>query len=177
MNQTDSIDKSLARPRTPPADARRATPNWRALLPWVSTACRLVLGGVFLYAGLAKMSNPDAMTRAVRAYKILPEGLVHLFSYGLPFVEVVAAVLLLAGIATRVAAVVTGGLLLMFIVAIISVWARGIQIDCGCFGGGGAAHVSGLTYFTEILRDTGLLALAAWLIWQPASRFALTDSV
>jgi uncharacterized membrane protein YphA (DoxX/SURF4 family) len=145
--------------------------------PWVSTVCRLVLGGVFLYAGLSKMSDPDAMTRAVRAYRILPEGLVHLFSYGLPFVEVAAAAMLLLGIATRVAAVVTGALLGMFIVAIISVWARGIQIDCGCFGGGGAAHVSGLTYFTELLRDAGLLVMAAWLVWQPASRFALTDSV
>jgi uncharacterized membrane protein YphA (DoxX/SURF4 family) len=175
MNQTD-IDTSWAAQADLQSVAGRARFSWRALVPWLSTACRLALGGVFLYAGIAKISDPDAMTRAVRAYRILPEGLVHLFSYGLPFVEIAAAVLLLAGIATRVAAVVTGTMLLMFIVAIISVWARGIQIDCGCFGGGGAAHVSGLTYFTEILRDTGLLALAAWLVWQPLSRFALTDS-
>ncbi len=177
MNQTDSIDRSMAVGTTTRPGSRHPGVTFRSVVPWISTACRLVVGGVFLYAGISKISDPDAMTRAVRAYRILPEGLVHLFAYGLPFVEVAAAVLLLAGIATRVAAVVTGGMLVMFIVAIASVWARGIQIDCGCFGGGGAAHVSGVTYFTEILRDVGLLALAGWLVWQPLSRFALTDSV
>jgi len=158
--------------------AVRTAPRWWPVLaPWLGTVCRLVVGGVFLFAGLAKISNPDTMSRAVRAYRILPEALIHPFAYCLPFVEIFAAVLLLLGIGVRLCAVLTGGMLLMFVVGICSVWARGIQIDCGCFGGGGAAHVSGVTYLTEIFRDLGLFALSAWLVWRPLSRLALIDSV
>jgi len=139
---------------------------------WVSTASRLILAAVLAWSGLSKMADPDAAVRAVRAYQLLPEGLVKLFAWGLPFVELAVAVLLLAGIATRVTAVVASGLLLMFMFSIASAWARGLQIDCGCFGGGGPAHADAAKYVSELARDFGLLVLAAWLVWRPASRLA-----
>jgi len=58
--------------------------------------------------------------------------------------------------------------------SIASAWARGLQIDCGCFGGGGPAHADAAKYVSELARDFGLLVLAAWLVWRPASRLALT---
>ena len=64
-------------------------------------------------------------------------------------------------------------LLLVLIGVIVSVWARGLSIDCGCFGGGGAADVTGWDYTKEILRDVGFLALAVWLFVFPRSPFAL----
>ena len=70
-------------------------------------------------------------------------------------------------------AVVASGLLLMFMFSIASAWARGLQIDCGCFGGGGPAHADAAKYVSELARDFGLLVLAAWLVWRPASRLAL----
>ena len=140
----------------------------------MSTASRLILAAVFAWSGLSKMADPDAAVRAVRAYQLLPEGLVKLFAWGLPFVELAVAVLLLTGIATRVTAVVASGLLLMFMFSIASAWARGLQIDCGCFGGGGPAHADAAKYVSELARDFGLLVLAAWLVWRPASRLALT---
>src|SRR6202022_4447463 len=105
--------------------------------PWCSTAARLVLAGVWTWAGVAKLGDPDAAVRAVRAYDILPEGLVKPLAWGLPFVELALAVLLLLGLATRPAAWASVVLLLVFLGATASVWARGLQIECGCFGGGG----------------------------------------
>jgi uncharacterized membrane protein YphA (DoxX/SURF4 family) len=149
-----------------------STERW---LPWAGTGARLVLAVVFAWAGVAKMSNPDAAVRAVRAYRILPEALVHPAAWGLPFVELAVAALLLFGIATRLAAAVGAGLLTAFMIAIASVWARGIQIDCGCFGGGGPAHAGAAQYLSELARDAVLLGLAIGLVVHPTSRFALLD--
>jgi hypothetical protein len=80
-------------------------------------------------------------------------------------------------LATQASAVVSGLLLLAFIVGIASAWARGLQIDCGCFGGGGQLG-EGETpqYLVEILRDIGLLALSALLVWRPITRYSI-DSI
>ncbi len=59
-------------------------------------------------------------------------------------------------------------LLVAFIVGIASAWARGLQIECGCFGGGGGPAVNAsAAYPWELARDVGLLAASAWLVWRP----------
>jgi hypothetical protein len=111
---------------------------------------------------------------SVRAYRLLPEPAVHAVAWGLPFVELVVAVLLLAGLATRPAAIAAGVLLAVYAAAIASAWARGLRIDCGCFSAGGAdPSVSGTRYAGEIVRDLGLLLAAGLLAWRPASNLAL----
>jgi uncharacterized membrane protein YphA (DoxX/SURF4 family) len=152
-----------------------ATIDTERWLPWAAAGARLVLAVVFGWAAIAKMSDPDAAVRAVRAYRILPEALVHPAAWGLPFLELAVAALLLGGIATRLSAGVAAGLLAAFMVAIASAWARGLQIDCGCFGGGGPAHASAASYLSELARDAVLLTMAIGLVVHPASRLALLD--
>jgi uncharacterized membrane protein YphA (DoxX/SURF4 family) len=82
-------------------------------------------------------------------------------------------VCLVVGLLTRGAAVVSALLFVAFIIGIASVWARDISIDCGCFGGGGTVAPGQTDYTGEIVRDTVLLLLALWLVWQPRSRLAL----
>jgi uncharacterized membrane protein YphA (DoxX/SURF4 family) len=133
----------------------------------------MVLGGVFLVAGGLKVIDPQSAVEAVRAYRLLPTSLETLVGWGLPFVEIALGLLLLAGIATRMVAAATAVLLLIFIGAVASAAARGLSIDCGCFGGGGEVAPGQTAYGVEIVRDVGLLLLALWLVWQPRSRFAL----
>jgi uncharacterized membrane protein YphA (DoxX/SURF4 family) len=140
---------------------------------WVSTAARLVLGGVFLVAGGLKVVDPQSSVAAVRAYRLLPDSVATLVGWGLPFAEVALGLLLLAGVATRVVAAITAMLLMVFIAAVVSAAVRGLSIDCGCFGGGGDVAPGQTAYGIEIVRDVGLLLLAAWLMWQPRSRFSL----
>lgn len=137
---------------------------------WIGTAARLGLAIVWAWAGLAKISDPAVAAQAVRAYRILPEALVKPVGYGLPFLEVALAVLLLVGLGVRIAAVISVLLLLTFIAGISSAWARGISIDCGCFGGGGAVDASQTQYLQEILRDLGFLLLALWLVFRPRTK-------
>ncbi len=143
------------------------------LTPWLSTAARVGLGAVLLVAGAAKIADPQASVAAVRAYELLPAGLVTLVGWGLPFVEVTLGLFLLGGIAVRPAAVATAVLLVVFIAAVASAAARGLSIDCGCFGGGGAVPPGQTAYAAEIARDLALLAVAAWLVARPHSRLSL----
>lgn len=140
---------------------------------WVSTAARIILGGVFLVAGALKVVDPQSSVAAVRAYELLPTSLVTIVGWGLPFAEIALGLLLLAGIATRVVAAATAMLLVIFILAVVSAAARGLSIDCGCFGGGGEVAPGQTAYGIEVVRDLGLLLLALWLVWQPRSRLTL----
>ena len=95
-------------------------PRLAAAARWVSTGARLVLGGVFMVAGVLKAIDPQSSVAAVRAYQLLPSSLATMVGWGLPFAEIALGLLLLAGIATRAVAAATAILLLIFIVAVVS---------------------------------------------------------
>jgi uncharacterized membrane protein YphA (DoxX/SURF4 family) len=132
-----------------------------------------VIGGVWIVAGVLKLPDPAASVRAVRAYDLLPEAVVPTVGHLLPVVEVVVGTALVLGLLTRGGAVLSALLFLVFVGGIASVWARGISIECGCFGGGGAQQDASSAYPLEIARDVGLLALSVFLVWSPRTRFAL----
>jgi uncharacterized membrane protein YphA (DoxX/SURF4 family) len=141
--------------------------------PWLATVARLLLGGVFVIAGLLKLPDPAAAVRAVRAYRLLAEALVGPVAFGLPVVEIAVGLALLAGIFVRTAAIAAAALLVVFLVGVGSAWARGLQIDCGCFGGGGQVAAADTAYPGEVARDLGLLLVALALVRWPASRLAV----
>lgn len=130
---------------------------------------RLGLAAVWLVSGAIKVSDLNQTYIAVQAYDLLPAGAVSVVAAGLPFLELLLGVLLLAGLGTRVVAIVSGVVLLAFIGGVAQSWARGLTIDCGCFGGGGQVSAGQTQYPQEIARDIGFLLLAAWLIVRPRS--------
>ena len=73
----------------------------------------------------------------------------------------------------KAVAVASAVLLLVFVAGVTQAWARGLSIDCGCFGGGGAVPPGQTAYGVEILRDAGFLVLAGWLIIAPRTLFSL----
>lgn len=146
-------------------------------LDWLGTGLRLTIGGVLLVAGALKVANPAASALAVRAYQLLPYDLAGSVGYALPVVEILVGVLLVVGLFTRVAASVAAALLLAFVVGIASVWARGLSIDCGCFGGGGTIGQEQTAYPWELTRDVGLLLAGVWLVRRPHTAYALDDRV
>ena len=143
------------------------------LQPWFGLAARLILGGVLFAAGYLKVGKADESQMAVRAYEMLPIPVANLLGLFLPFVEVVIGALLILGALTRVMAALGGFTMFVFIIAIAQAWARGLNIDCGCFGGGGAVAPGETKYLQEILRDIGLVFLAGYLIRYPSTKFSL----
>ena len=140
----------------------------------VGTVARLGLAAVFLVSGVLKAIDPDATYVAVRAYDVLPKLGVALVAGVLPWLEIAIGLLLLVGIATRAVAVVSAVLLLAFMAGVTQAWARGLSIDCGCFGGGGAVDPEQTTYGLELLRDAGFLLMAGWLVVRPRTLAVLS---
>lgn len=158
----------------PLVDSGPGTARGAARWPlWAALVARLVLGGVLFYAGAVKLPDPAASVRAVRAFQLLAEAVVPTTGYGLPVLEIGLGLLLVLGVATRLSAMVATVVMAAFTIGIASAWARGLSIDCGCFGGGGEVAPGETEYATELARDGALLLTAAALAWRPASRFAL----
>lgn len=146
--------------------------------PWLSTLARLFLAGVFLLSGWPKLTDLETTVRSVRAFELMPEVMVRPFAYGLPLVELCLAVLLLVGIGTRLAGLLTAGMMVMFLFGIAMAWGRGKSINCGCFGGTGGTVVDPVPgYIKDILRDTGFLLVALFLARWPFSRFSVDGAL
>ena len=141
--------------------------------PWIGLLLRVVLGGVLLVAGLLKYQHLDKSQMAVRAYELLPISLANFLGIVLPFVEIAVGILLIIGAAVRVSAVISGLLMLAFSIGISQAWARGLSIDCGCFGGGGQVAPGTANYLPELVRDAGLAIMAIYLFRYPQSKFGL----
>lgn len=139
------------------------------MLDGIGFLIRLGLAAVWLVSGGIKVADPNQTYLAVQAYELLPPSLVSVVAAGIPFLELALGVLLLIGLGTRLTALVSAIVLIAFIAAVVQAWARGLSIDCGCFGGGGQVAAGDTRYAQEIARDVGFLALAGWLLVRPRS--------
>jgi putative oxidoreductase len=126
-------------------------------------AARLVLGGVFIYAGYSKIHFDGRwhfgdyqflFALAIDSYKMMPLWLVQLMARFLPWLEVVLGVLLILGIGSRWVTSAMTVLLVVFMIALTRATILGLEINCGCFG------YNSVKPSTELLHDSGLLLLA-----------------
>lgn len=145
----------------------------KSIQPWLALAGRLILGGVLFAAGFLKYEHLDKSRMAVRAYELLPISFANFLGIALPFLEIAIGILLILGAAIRISSAIGGALMIVFIFGISQAWARGLSIDCGCFGGGGQVAPGTASYLPEILRDSALAAIAIYLFRYPQSKFAL----
>ncbi|MGD9955945.1 MAG: MauE/DoxX family redox-associated membrane protein [Candidatus Nanopelagicales bacterium] len=142
---------------------------------WIGTLLRVALAGILFYAAVPKLFEADGARSVIIAYRLVPESLVPALSWGLPVLELVLGALLLVGLFTRWAALVTALLMLGFMLGVVSVWVRGYSIECGCFGGGGDVSEDGknLRYAGYLLRDFLFVGMATWLVAWPRTKFSL----
>jgi len=123
--------------------------DWRYLF-------RLALGGLFIWAALNKIADLNAFAGDVHNFRVLPLAIENLFAMTVPWVELVAGVALVANVAVRASIVVLGGLLVVFLAAIVGALVRNLDIACGCFG----THDAETTGWITLGRDLAFLALA-----------------
>jgi len=108
--------------------------------PYLALLFRVSLGAVFVVASLDKLVHPAAFAANISHYHMLPLGLVNLMALCLPWIELCAGLALIVGLRTKASLLIVGGLLAVFIVAIISAIRRGLDLSCGCFNTDPAAH-------------------------------------
>ncbi len=148
--------------------------NWSVARPWIGTAARLLLGVVWIWSSMSKLAHPLTFTQAVRAYDATPEWLSKGIGYGLPVLELCLGIALVVGVTVRIAAAVSAVLLVVFLIGVIEVAARGIKLTCGCFGGGGPT-LGQTSYTLDILRDIGLLIAAVFLVMWSFTRLSVEE--
>ena len=123
----------------------------------------LLLGGLFLWAGGSKVSDPVGFFEMIRGYRLLPDPAAAALAFYLPWLELLCGAALVSGWCARGAVRVLFPLMLLFTAGLLSAWARGLDIECGCFGSsGGGTH-----YPLWVARDLLLLVLLGFL-WRGA---------
>jgi uncharacterized membrane protein YphA (DoxX/SURF4 family) len=123
---------------------------------------RIFLGGFYVLAGSLKVPDPAKFAEAVGNYRIVPHELINLVAITLPWIEITAGLFLMLGIWQKASAWLINIMTLVFIAGIVAALARGLNIECGCFGTVGGRRVG----LRAILEDAALLACGFWLIWQ-----------
>lgn len=155
MNGTKQAGLSVARASGPrPAAAR---PGRAAALVLI---CRLVVGGAFIYAGILKMLGPVEFADAIASFQLVPDVWIGLVALGLPPLEVVAGAMLIIGCQVRMAALTILGMTVVFAAALIQALARGLEVDCGCFGAGDSSVAS---MWLSLGRDLVLMLLVGFV--------------
>ena len=121
---------------------------------------RLILGGLFIFAGIAKIYDPGTFAVEVDRYQLVPWKICVATAYYLPWVEFLAGLSLFLRSFERGALLLITLLLSVFTLALASALARGLNIDCGCFGNAFASTGTIL----PILRNLVLLLLTG-ILW------------
>ncbi|MFN4769665.1 MAG: MauE/DoxX family redox-associated membrane protein [Candidatus Kapaibacterium sp.] len=135
--------------------------------PYLTVVARLIVGLVFVSYGIDKIITPKDFAHSILNYQILPPASVNIMALILPWVEVVAGVLLIVGIRIRASAFLCGLLLVTFVVAISTAMLRGLEINCGCSAN------SEPVGFKKIFEDIVYLALCVHIMVYPHGALTL----
>lgn len=122
--------------------------------------CAWLLGGLFLYAGGLKLLRPDLLLTDIVSYQLVSYRFAYVVSYILPAVEILAGGALFFRSRRVFAASLLFALTFVFILALGSAWARGLDISCGCFG----KSASKANYPWLIGRDVVLLLMSLYIV-------------
>ena len=118
-----------------------------------------LLGGIYVAAGAMKIADPMAFARAITDYDLLPDALVPAAAVLLPWWEVAAGALAVAGRRRVGALTLLAGMSAVFLAAGVATLARGLSPECGCFG-----PLGGRLGAVTLLVELTTLAAAVWLL-------------
>lgn len=132
---------------------------------WFLLVLRLVLGVLFLYAGTTKAINPQAFADSIATFQVLSPKLINIVALGLPIFEIFLGTMFVTGWKARTASLGIAGLAVVFGIVLGQALARGLAVDCGCFGSG---PPSALKTWASFGRAVLLLAASVWLYREPS---------
>lgn len=144
---------------------RSGSPGFVRVTEWMASG---LIGGIFFYAGLIKASDSATFLAALSGWTALGEGGGYVVALALPWVEILAGLLILLPATRRWGALLSSMLFLTFIGALVWALSMGWVVPCGCFGGDGIP--SRQKMWEVIIRDAVLLTIAIWLVTRPRKR-------
>jgi uncharacterized membrane protein YphA (DoxX/SURF4 family) len=100
---------------------------------YLQITLRVIVGGVFVYSSIGKLFSPEEFAKIIYYYDFLPLFLVNVFAITFPYLQFVTGVLLIFGVFKKGNSAILISLLVVFLLALIQAYARGLDINCGCF--------------------------------------------
>jgi len=137
---------------------------------YLNLAVRLVVGFLFVYAGIGKAADPNLFAKEIGNYHMVPYSLLNIMSLTMPWIEIISGILLMSGVRIKANATIIGVLLIIFIAAVGSAWARGLKINCGCFAG----KVEEVGW-RKIIENTSSLIGCIYLYFYPVQKFSVEN--
>lgn len=126
----------------------------------IGVLASVVLGGVFVVAGILKSADPQLFAQQIRGYQMVPNALSVPMAYGFIVVELLLGIAAILQIARKRAVVSIMALLIIFIFATAWAWAHGNAEECGCFGRAAARGPQGVILEDILFLLIGGVALA-----------------
>lgn len=154
MNSADGA------PATPPSSSPR---RWNS---WIIVILGWLFGLVFIWTGWLKVQDPAQFLVNIRSFQLLPDPFAAWLALGLPWLEIFSGLAVLTGWLRQGGLLLLNMALVIFGIALLSAWARGLDIECGCFGGNRDATTIG----EALVRDAVLLAVGIWLAFMQRLR-------
>ena len=131
-------------------------------MKYLTLAARLLIGSLFIYASVHKLLDPADFAVSVRKYLIIPAAWSNVVALTLPWIELAAGFFLIVGIQTKPSALLTTGMLGVFLAAVIHAYSIGLDIDCGCFSSAGAS--AGKIGIYHLVRDSSLFVISLFVL-------------
>lgn len=100
---------------------------------YLQIALRVIIGGVFVYSSIGKLFSPEEFAKIIYNYDFLPLFLVNIFAITLPYVQFITGVLLIVGVFKKGNSAILIFMIVVFLIALIQAYIRGLDINCGCF--------------------------------------------
>jgi putative oxidoreductase len=132
---------------------------------YVVLALGAIIGGLFIYAGALKAWDPVKFATDISNFRILSWPIGVRLAFYLPWLEIIAGFALLIGWMRSGAIAILSALTVVFIIATVSAQARGIDLECGCFG----SASKDLSFGSHMAILIGMLAALVLLwFWNPS---------
>lgn len=122
---------------------------------------QIILGGLFIYAGILKIADPEGFSIDIENYRMAPKIFVNLIAIFLPYLEVITGLLVIFSPKKSGSLLILSALIFFFLIGITQAIIRGLDIECGCFGD--ASRIVGIRVLAEDLFFL-IIALTLFII-------------
>ncbi len=136
--------------------------NKSKLYDLLAVIARAIIGIVFIFAAVGKIHEPMAFLVEIHNYDMLPGFIERIAALWLPWIELLAGIMLLVGYRLKANAALIGIMLTIFTIGVAMAWGRGLDINCGCFGDAVQQKVG----LAKILENTAMILGSLFLFWR-----------
>jgi len=136
---------------------------------YINLVIRIIVGFVFIITGISKIVEPAQFAREITNYDMMFLPLINLMAIILPWLEIVTGFLFVFGVRIKANTILLAAMILMFNFAITVAWARGLDINCGCYSNVAEQTVG----FAKLAENFAMLIGLAFVFLFPNNKLSL----